>query len=357
MHVVHRFRQSDAHCRHAGRGEIVCAEQGEEAGDHRLYGARGRPQAQRDLLQFPAIAECGAHRVGRAAVGVSVEDAPILMREDFRRGAEALRGEQAGEEARERAARLVELDGRRTPVREGARRLAARQSEGVALPVGIEAQQLAGGGRATERADDAGRMPAARAEGLVVGAEPDAHGGFQACGNRGDECAAIGARSLGDGERGRHDLRRGVAQRGTVDIAHGHGGDQVTIEQRGAGERELLAADHRRFMRGAKRSGERADLGAFVALPAGDRARDRIEHKVLHALANARRQVVVPQAGDEPRELAGRRRRHSSFAPESFTAFAHLTSSALISALNSSGVQIAGSAARLTRRSRISGSA
>src|SRR2546430_5932609 len=108
-------------------------------------------------------------------------------------------------------------------------------------------------------------------------------------------------------------------------------------------------------MRGAERGGERANLRAVVALPAGDRARDRIEHEVLHALANALRQVLVAQASDELRELGRGRGRHSSLAPESFTAFAHLTSSALISAVNSSGVQIAGCAARLTRRSRISG--
>jgi len=51
----------------------------------------------------------------------------------------------------------------------------------------------------------------------------------------------------------------------------------------------------------------------------------------------------------------GRISDQSSFAPESFTALAHFTISDLTSVVNSSVVEIAGSAARLISLSRISG--
>src|SRR5205085_11479009 len=95
-----------------------------------------------------------------------------------RRG-EPLRGEKSWEQAGQGAPRLVELDGGRAPVRKGARRLAAGEPERVALSLGVEAEQLAGRGRAAEGADHARRMPAAGAERGVFGAEADAHRGFE----------------------------------------------------------------------------------------------------------------------------------------------------------------------------------
>src|SRR5207247_4351562 len=130
----------------------------------------------RDLLERPALAEIGDDRIGLAAVGVGVEDAAVLVREHFRGGEKTLRGEQARHEAGKRAAALVELDGRRAPVREGAGGLAAGEAEGVALPLGIEAEELARRGGAAERTDHARRMPATRAKRGVLGAKADAHG-------------------------------------------------------------------------------------------------------------------------------------------------------------------------------------
>src|SRR3954466_6872477 len=139
-------------------------------------GAGRLPEAQRDLLELPALAEVRGNGFRGAAVGIGVEKAAILVREDLGRGGKALVREQPGEEAGERAARLVELDGRRTPLGESAGRLAAGKPERMALALGVEAKQLADRGRAAERADHARRMPAARAERGVLGAQSDAHG-------------------------------------------------------------------------------------------------------------------------------------------------------------------------------------
>src|SRR3954462_13137297 len=110
-------------------------------------------------------------------------------------------------------------------------------------------------------------MPAARAERGVLRAKADAHGGLEAGGNGGDQGATVRAVALADSERRRHDLRRGVAERRPVDVAHGDRSDQVTVEQRGAGERELLAADDGCLARGAERAGEAPDLSGLVAQP------------------------------------------------------------------------------------------
>ena len=109
-------------------------------------------------------------------------------------------------------------------------------------------------------------MPASRAEGRILGAEPDAHGGLETGSDGEDQCAAARALALGDRQRGRNDLRRGVAQRRPVHVANGDRRDEIAVQQRRSGERELLAADDGRFARIAERAGKRADLPALVAL-------------------------------------------------------------------------------------------
>src|SRR5207253_7863241 len=114
--------------------EIVGFDEGQKTGDDRLYRARRRPQAQRDLRELPALAELGYDRVGLSAVGVGVEDAAVLVREHFRGGEKALLREQRRHQAGERAARLVELDGRRAPVRDRAAPLPAGPPHRAPLP-------------------------------------------------------------------------------------------------------------------------------------------------------------------------------------------------------------------------------
>src|SRR5690606_24725056 len=119
-------------------------------------------------------------------------------------------GEQPGKKAGGGAARLVELDGGRAPGGPGAGRLAAGEAEGVAHAQRRQAAQMADRSGGAERADDAGQMPAALAGDGIVDAGGDAHGNLGADGERGEEGAAVAPVLLGDGKRGRDDLRADV---------------------------------------------------------------------------------------------------------------------------------------------------
>src|SRR3989442_3455163 len=149
-------------------------------------------------------------------------------------------------------------------------------------------------------------MPALRPKRRILGAEPDTDGGLEAGGDCQDQRAAARAVALGDRQGGRNDLGRGMAQRRPVDIADRDGGDQVSVLQRGSGERERLAADDARLARGAERGSECADLPALVAVASGDRARERVEDDVLDALADRGGKLIVFEIRDEARELGSR---------------------------------------------------
>jgi hypothetical protein len=77
-------------------------------------------------------------------------------------------------------------------------------------------------------------------------------------------------------------------------VAHGDGGDQVAVEERRAGEREPVAADHARFLRLCERRGERRNLVRLLALMAGERAGERVKEHQLAVLAHLLRQSVKP---------------------------------------------------------------
>src|ERR1051326_2746711 len=158
----------------------MSVDQRKKRADDRLDRASRRPEAKRDGLELPARAELVGHRLRVAAVGVGVEEPAVLVREHFVRGQEALLGEQGREQAGKRTARLVELDRRRAPLREGAGRLAAGQTEGIALPLGVETEQLACRRSAAEGTDDAGRVPPSGAKRRIVRAEADTHRGLEA---------------------------------------------------------------------------------------------------------------------------------------------------------------------------------
>src|SRR6185295_18798058 len=161
-------------------------------------------------------------------------------------------------------------------------------------------------------------------EGRIVRAEADPYRRLEAGGDGGDKVDAARAVALGDGERRRHDLRRGVAKGGPVHVAHRDRGDEVAVQQRRPGERQRLTADYGCF-RGISQCGsERANLLRLVALAAGDGAGEGVEEDVLDALADTLGQRFVFQASNEARELGGGGggAHQSSFAPESLTAFA-----------------------------------
>src|SRR5690349_997370 len=99
----------------------------EHRGDEALYGRCGRPQAQRDMLELPTFAKPAQRSFGLPAVRVRVVKPAIGRGEKFLRREEAAFGEQRRHETRERAAALMELDGRRAPRGEGTGRLTARK--------------------------------------------------------------------------------------------------------------------------------------------------------------------------------------------------------------------------------------
>src|SRR6185369_16151965 len=74
--------------------EVVLFHEVEHRGDETLDRRRRRPQAQRDLLEFPALAQLVGRRGGRAAVRIRVVEAAVFMREEFDGGEDILLREQ-----------------------------------------------------------------------------------------------------------------------------------------------------------------------------------------------------------------------------------------------------------------------
>ena len=185
----------------------------EQRGVHALNERRRRPQPQRDLLELPACAEIGDRGVGLAAVDVGVVEAAVLGGEEFARRDELLLRQQRRHQPRQRAAALMEFHRRRAPGGEGAGGLAAGEPERPRHGVGIEFEQRADRRRGAERTDDAGPVPAARAEFRIIETEADPRRHL-AAGRDGDQQSAAGESvALGDGERRRHDFGRDVRQR------------------------------------------------------------------------------------------------------------------------------------------------
>ena len=99
-------------------------------------------------------------------------------------------------------------------------------------------------------------------------------------GGDGDQKIAAGqVVALGDRQRGRHDFRGDMGHGRAVHVAHRDRGDQIAVQQRRAGKRQMVAADHARFATLRQRRGERRDLAGLLALMAGDRAGQRIENE------------------------------------------------------------------------------
>ena len=86
---------------------------------------------------------------------------------------------------------------------------------------------------------------------------------------------------------------------GAMDVAHRHGGNQIAVEQRRAGERQPAAADDAGFVRLRERRRERRDLMGLLALVARERAGQRIEQQRLAMLAHLSGQIVMAQPGRE----------------------------------------------------------
>ena len=160
---------------------------------------------------------------------------------------------------------------------------------------GIEAQQRADSGRRAERADNARPMPAAGAKHRIIEPDADPRRHFRTDSD-GDQKITTGqAVAFRDHQRRRHDLRRDVGHGRAMHVAHRRRGDEIGVEQRRAGQRQMPAADHARFAALRQRGGKGRDLTGFFAPIAGNRAGERIQQKILAMLADPRRQIVVGQ--------------------------------------------------------------
>jgi len=138
-------------------------------------------------------------------------------------------------------------------------------------------------------------MPAAFTECRVVDAEADAHRCLEAGSECGHQVAAGDAATLGDRQGGRNDLRRDVAQVGTVHVADRDGRDLVSIQEGSAEAREAAGPDCGGLITGAQGGRNRLDLGRLVSVPTRQGASDRVEQEMGGALANARRDRVSGQ--------------------------------------------------------------
>src|ERR1700730_2011520 len=126
----------------------------------------------------------------------------------------------------------MELHRRRSPGRERAGRLAARQPESVELPVHVESQQRPDSGRSTKWAEHSGRVPTAGAEGRVVDAYADPSRDFESKRDRFEKLAARSVLLLGNSQGRWNHFWSDMAQRRPVDVARGYRGDEVAIEKR-----------------------------------------------------------------------------------------------------------------------------
>ena len=172
VQVEDRLVEADAQLLHLGGIDLVPLDEIEQRGIHALdRGGRG-PQAQRDLLELPALAEPGGRELGLAAIRIAVVEAAVLGGEEFARRQKILLGQQRRHQARKRAAALVEFHRRGAPGREGAGRLAAGETEGFRHGVGIEATQRADRRRRPKWTQDPRPVPAARAHRRII--RPDA---------------------------------------------------------------------------------------------------------------------------------------------------------------------------------------
>ncbi len=162
-------------------------------------------------------------------------------------------------------------------------------------------------------------MPAARAKHRIIEPDADPRRHFASRGDSDQKIAAGKSVALGDCQRRRHDFRRDVSHGGAVHIAHRHRGNEVTIEQRRAGKRQLPAADHARLAALRQSRSERRDLPGLLALMAGYRASERIQEQILAMLADAFRQIAIAQRCGEFRQHLCRflpsRHRHIDVLP------------------------------------------
>jgi hypothetical protein len=175
----------------------------------------------------------------------------------------------------------------------------SRNAERIGHRPRIEPQQMAGRHRAAERAGRPRRMEAPRLVGVAGGASDPDHR-LVAGDEGGDQCAAIGAAFLGDGESGR--------QYGRARVGAGAGPRQA-VELEGMGERAIGERRSRRLHRRSAPAEDAASAAGPGALgiidddaaprqgAAANPRRDRVDDAVLRLLHDLRRQIFVAKGG------------------------------------------------------------
>src|ERR1700738_1397402 len=142
----------------------------------------------------------------------------------------------------------MKFNGRGAPGCKRAGRLTPSEPEGPCHGLRINSQEPAYRRGAPERPEHAGSMPATGAKGGIVTSHPNPGGDFEPGGERHQQIATRKRVALGNGERWGNHFGCDVSERGTVCVAHGHGGDEIAIEHDRPAEGEALAPDHRTFM-------------------------------------------------------------------------------------------------------------
>src|SRR5262245_44740409 len=176
------------------------------------------------------LAQCrGGGSFGNFAAVCRVE-AAVRTIEEFARRREVLLGEERGHQAGQRAAKLMELDRRRTPRGERAGRLTARKPECGGHRLRIESTQGAYGGRGAERSDRAGAVPAPTPERRVIHTGRDSCRRLEPGGQCDEQIAPARMVALRDAERRRDDDRLKMRRGRTIDIAHRYRGDEKAVE-------------------------------------------------------------------------------------------------------------------------------
>jgi hypothetical protein len=89
---------------------------------------------------------------------------------------------------------------------------------------------------AAERTEDAGPVPAAGTERGVIEADADPCRHLTSGGNGDKKIAAGTPVALGNRQRRRDHLGGDMGHGGAMGVAHRHRGDEIAVEQRGAGE-------------------------------------------------------------------------------------------------------------------------
>ena len=210
----------------------------------------------------------------------------------------------------------MKLHCRGSPGGKGSGGLAACEGEGAVHRVGVEVAKVSDGGGCAERADDARPVPAFTAKNRIVEPDADPCRHFAPSDDRGEQRCARATVAFRDGKRRRHDFRRDMGQRRTMNVAHRHGRDQVAVHQRRAGKRHVRAADDRTFRRGTERRRHRPELMCFLSPVAGKRAGKGIGQKGFGGHLHVVRNIADVQCSREFRQSFRRSLGHRRPSPE-----------------------------------------